>query len=365
MALKPPKHIPDKSLRLQTVEPAQEFGVGSRVLRVIQTRHIRRRPELLEDTALVRQIGIEVSAGGADAGMAEPGFDDVGIDFGFQQMDRAGMPKAVRGKGFRDETRAAFCRGLQVSFDDGADAEACERAAALVDEEEIGRTGLGYSAMRLGVAFEQTDGGRPQRGDALFSAFAEDGDGPVGEVEPGESGVGGFGGPCTGVIKESQDRQIPNSVGSCDLRLGEQRFQFFPIQGFNSFGWNALDGDSENAPGVMIEGRMVQGNEMEEALDGDETLIAGLRAVAPTYLGIFEVLEEGEDGFDVQLDQGGVQKAAARSQKMQKKFEGIAIAFDGVGAERSLLEQIPLEEFFKLPGQVGGHEDLRTRWSDR
>ena len=50
---------------------------------------------------------------------------------------------------------------------------------------------------------------------------------------------------------------------------------------------------------------MIQGYIFEEALDGDKALIAGLGTVSPTTVGVLEIVEEGQDGFDVQIKQSG------------------------------------------------------------
>lgn len=70
----------------------------------------------------------------------------------------------------------------------------------------------------------------------------------------------------------------------------------------------------------------------EEALDSEQPMIAGLRQVASAGGLVFQILEESQDGFDVELNDIHRSGFSALSLKVLKQeLKGVSVTFDGVG----------------------------------
>lgn len=67
--------------------------------------------------------------------------------------------------------------------------------------------------MSAEIKLKQVDGGGPQGRHSDFFALAENGDGSVREVKPGGASVRGLLGSGAGVVEESEDGQVAESVG--------------------------------------------------------------------------------------------------------------------------------------------------------
>ena len=115
---------------------------------------------------------------------------------------------------------------------------------------------------------------------------------------------------------------------------------------------------------MVFKRRVMKGNVFEEALDGEKALVAGLGAVAAAVMSVFEVLEESQNRFNVQIQQGDGGNAPMGVEVVDQELEGIAVALDGVGTEGPLLLKIELEEIVKVLGQAGVHRCLKTRWRE-
>ena len=172
------------------------------------------------------QIRIQVTAGGTQIRVAEPGLDDVDIHPCFQEVHGGGVAQAVGREGFGLEAIAfRFC-AFEVFGDEAVDTETGESLAALVDEEEVVAWRDGRSAVFVAIRFEDFAGGGPQRDIAIFVAFAGEGDELVGELEPREPGIGDFLGARAGIVEEGEDGQIAESFGFAGIDLGEEDFKF-------------------------------------------------------------------------------------------------------------------------------------------
>ncbi|MCG3205671.1 MAG: hypothetical protein KCHDKBKB_02393 [Elusimicrobia bacterium] len=76
----------------------------------------------------------------------------------------------------------------------------------------------------------------------------------------------------------------------------------------------------------------MKGEIFEEALDREQPMIAGLRQVSSAGGFVFQILEEGQNGFDVEL--GDIHRPGfpALSLKILKQeLKGVSVTFDGVG----------------------------------
>ena len=291
------------------------------------------------------QIGVEVAARGADGRVAEPGFYDVGVDARFKQVYGGGVAQAVRGQALAGDARADAGRKPQVLLDEGSYSEAGKGAAALVNEETVGGGGRAFAAVVVEIEFEEPDRGRPQRRDPLSLALADDGNGPVGEIEPVVARVGGFLGAGAGVIEESENGQVAYAVGPGGARLGEKRFEFLAAEGVDGFGRDPFDGDSEDAFGLSFESRGMKGEVLKEALDGGQAQVTALGTVASAADGVLQVGQEGENGLGVDILNGqGLRSAFSGAEVGKQELEGIAVALDRVRAERPLIAKIDLEE---------------------
>lgn len=187
--------------------------------------------------------------------------------------------------------------------------------------------------MFVEVESEELDGGGPKRGGAYFVPLARDGDTAIGEVEPRDLSASGLLGASAGVVKEDEDGEIADTVGRVAINLGENGFQFLTGEKFRGFEAGAFTGNGEDALGHGLEERFMDEKVFKEGLNGGEALVAGEGVVAAPVKFVFEVLEKGEDGFDVQLANGECSVGAAPSgEEACEELESIAVAFECVGA---------------------------------
>ena len=288
--------------------------------------------------------------------MPQPSLDDVRVFRGFEEVDSGRMAHAMGGKTFYGERGATLGGKSQVFFEDGTYAEAGEGARPLIDEKMIGGSLGRSSAVMPPIEFKELNGRRPHGRESFFVAFADNLDDSVLEIEPGDSDVGGLLGSSAGVMEENEDAQVPDPVRSGRGRLSQKRLQFLGSQELRWLFLNALDGNGQDASGVSFEVRVVECEIFEKGLDGDQALIARSRRIIPAIDGIFQMLEEGKDGFGVQvLDE---QRPAFRMLEAEigdQEFKGVAVAADGVDADAFLPTQIGLQEFRKMVLEVVCH----------
>ena len=116
--------------------------------------------------------------------MAKPGFDDVGFNARFEQMDGGRVAQTMGRKFLGGQTRALHCGKPQVLLDQGANPKPSERQASLVDKENILAAEFRFTPVLFGVELKQLDAGRPQWRDPLFIPLAGDGDQAIREVKP-------------------------------------------------------------------------------------------------------------------------------------------------------------------------------------
>ena len=109
---------------------------------------------------------------GTDRGVAKPGFDDVGFDARFQQMNRRCVAQAMRGNLFLCQRRTARGGLFEVFFYQGPYSESGKGSAALVDKESIGGRMEGWAAMPPIIMLKKLNGGGPERSDARPLTFA-------------------------------------------------------------------------------------------------------------------------------------------------------------------------------------------------
>ena len=107
----------------------------------------------------------------------------------------------------------------EIFFNQGSDAEASERPAALVDKESFGDSRLWFAPVVAFIRRQQFNCRRPERREARFVSFAGDRHQAVLKVEPRQFGVGDFLSAGAGIIKEGENTQIPEPVGCRGKRL--------------------------------------------------------------------------------------------------------------------------------------------------
>jgi hypothetical protein len=110
----------------------------------------------------------------------------------------------------------------------------------------------------------------------------------------------------------------------------------------------------------MLHRRMQKGEVMKEALDRRQALIAGFRGVPPPTERIFQVLEEVQDSFEVQVSNAGQMVWPVLGLKiLDQQLKGVAITMDGVKTESPLFVKIGMEEIFEQRREI--HECLKAR----
>lgn len=316
---------------------------------------------MLVNPAHVSEAGVGVVVERFDGRMAHDSFDDVDIDLGFEQMTDKRVAHVMRGKAFAGDAGAVPGGEAEIFLDHGAHAEPSKGETSLVDEEAIGSGGFGLAAMMDPIELEKFDGRRPQRIDPLFVALAGNCDGPVGEVEPGDPGVGGLAGARASVVEENENGQVTDAVAGRSLGLGKEGLELLVGQRLavplgHALGWNGQD-----ALGVGTHAGLVQREIFEERLDSGKALVASTRRTAPPPVRVFQMLKESKDcfGVDVLKAKGAVWMPGA--DKGDEKLEGITVAVDRVDAHAPLPTQIDVEESVKMAVEIFGHRRLKAR----
>lgn len=293
--------------------------------------------------------------------MADDRFDGVDVDFGFEQMTDEGVTHGMRGKAPAGDAGTVHSGKTEVFLDYGTHSESREDESSLVDEESVGGGGLRLAPMMDPIELEKFDGRRPQGVDSFFVALADDLDGAVGKIEPGDSGIGGLAGACPGVIEENEDRQVTDAVGGIGSGLRKESFQLPIAEGVAFSLGNTFGGNGQDAFGVDSQTGGVHRNVLEERLDSGQALVAGARRAASPAFGIFQMLEEGQDRLDVDIFKAKEVCSPPRAQKGDEKLEGIAITADRVEAQALLPVQIGVEKGVKMFLEVVCHRFLKVR----
>jgi hypothetical protein len=341
--------------RLQIAEPIQRVGVNSRLLRLIQTVHIRWWRKFVEDLALVRQVHVEIWVSGFDRSMTQPRFDDVWIDPRFQQVDRCGMAQAVRREGLGDQARTDLSGSLQMPFDQRADAKSIKSPPALVDEEIVVVPRARLAPVMLGIELQKADGRGPKRGDSFFPAFAQNFDGPVREVKPGHSRLGHLGGSGTRVVEEDQDGEISDAVRSMGSGLLQKGLQLLAVQKRHDFGRCSFGWEPSDLAGRALINRVTRRHPAKEGLQRSQTLIPGVGRIATTAGRILQVFKERFDGFDGDiLHARDMVWPVLGAQEQKQKLKGIAVTADGMEADTPLFLKIGVEKFLQQIRKLHG-----------
>ncbi len=255
------------------------------------------------------------------------------------------MAQTVSGKAFTDEAWAYAGGEPEVSFNNGAYPEAGEGAAALVDEESAGGGEYAFTAVVVAVELEQSDRRRPQRREPLSLPLAYNRNGSIGEIEPAVTRISGLMGARAGVVEKSQDGQITHSVRPGCLRLCEQCFQFLAVERPRRFGMDTFGRNGEDALGLPLDGRDMEGEILEEALDCGQAQIPALCAVAPAADRVLQVAQEGENGLCVEILYGqGLRASSFGAEIGEQELECVAVALDRIWADRPLVPKINVEE---------------------
>jgi hypothetical protein len=214
----------------------------------------------------------------------------------------------------------------------------------------------------LVVTLEELDRGRPERGDAQLASLARDFDPPIGEIEPRRLSKGNFLSPGTRIVEEGEDRQIPDTIWGVEVNLSQDGFQFPTGKEFGWFAMSSLAGDGQDPFGLDFMGRLVDQEILEERLDGSQTLVAGEGGVAPSVVLVFEVLEEDENDFDLEITNGErTGGSAVGGEISDKQPEGITIAFEGVSAQLPLITEVGEKETSEMRGEDRAHRGRRRR----
>jgi len=104
-------------------------------------------------------------------------------------------------------------------------------------------------------------------------------------------------------------------------------------------------------------GRLKDEEVFEKGLDGGKALVTGDGTVSSSNVFVFEMLEEIEDVFDLEVfDCEGASRPSAGSEELKEETEGVPVAFQGEGAYAAVLSEIGEEERFEMRSQVVGHE---------
>src|SRR5947207_873603 len=110
----------------------------------------------------------------------------------------------------------------------------------------------------------------------------------------------------------------------------------------------------------MREKRVMERHVIKEALDGGQTLISGLRAVATSFGRVFQVLQKCQNRFRGEVFQSRhMLKPALAVKILDQELERIAVAANRVEADGPLFLKIGLEEILQEIGQL--HNRLKAR----
>ena len=149
--------------------------------------------------------------------MAEPAPDDVDFDAGFEKVDGGGVPEGVRAD---PAAGAGVIEVGGVPAHDLVDAEAGERLAARGEDRGLGAV---RRAGRCEQCAEQVRGLMPQRaGPPLVSLAVQAREGVLAEVEVPGAQVSCLLGSCASVVKEQQQRAVPQGELALAGQAAEQ-----------------------------------------------------------------------------------------------------------------------------------------------
>lgn len=176
------------------------------------------------------EIGFDIAITGGEALMPQPRFNQRLVDARLTKMRGRGMPEVMSRDVFSREAWTTLGRTLNISLHDGPDAKACKGKAALIDEEVTRTDGLRCPPVTIQVELKQPNGGWPQRHLTRFVPFAGDVHEAIRHIKPGETSIGNFRGPRSGVVEEIENGQVPDAVAGIHLRLSEDIFKLLAVQ---------------------------------------------------------------------------------------------------------------------------------------
>ena len=128
---------------------------------------------------------------------------------------------------------------------------------------------------------------------------------------------------------------------------------------FNLTGASALEGNTENALGLLQMFGALPTQIAKETMDGTQAYIAGANFIAPTG---FQTLQEGGDSFDAQLCHGelaGITFFLGR--ELQQQLQAVAVTLERMGTEGPLLRQVVGEEAVQCQSKGRGFGRLHAR----
>lgn len=150
------------------------------------------------------------------------------------------------------------------------------------------------------------------------------------------------------------------------MGLSQQGLQLLAAQMFHRFVGGPFSGYGKDGFAMFFEAWAMDGEILEERMDGGEAMVSGTCRVSSPAIGFLQVLEKSEDGLGVEASDR--QRLAARMLGFyiaDEELEGIAVAFDGVGTKCAVLAEVYLKEVLEMRGKIAGHDFLKTRFRAR
>ncbi len=228
------------------------------------------------------EIHLRVAVRGLQGHVAQPGTDGVDVDAGAEEMHRCGVPDGVRADAFalqRGDRRRSLLHG---PGEQRVDAEASHGLAADVEEDPCIARPLYTGAQEFA---QYVDGVCPEWARPRFAALAEQvrrRSGPENEVTDGDAR--GFGGSCTGVVEEQEQRVVAASLGPPAIRRGQQRVDLVLVEIRHDGCRRATVGNRPDLHGLLDEFGHLSTDETEERVNGCQALVASGNRVAASIL---------------------------------------------------------------------------------
>jgi hypothetical protein len=302
------------------------------------------------------QIGMAIDVlGGLDRSMTQPSLYDVRIDIRFAEVDGGRMAHVVSGQTLLGQGETPLGCKAEIFLDDRPYAESRKRTCPLIDEEMIdGRRRP--PSMVTPVEFEEPDDRRPQGRKPFLSAFADDSDGPIGKIEPIDPCISGLLSPGAGVIEENKNTEVPYPVGRRSRRLFKESPEFLRAERLHQPLRHTFTRDRQDASGMDLETRMMEGEILEERLDSGQALISSPWRIVPAIFPVFQMLKKAEDGFGIEVfDAEPGPTGTLHAGVADQELEGVTVAADRVDAQSLLPSQIGLKKVQKMALEVACH----------
>jgi len=314
------------------------------------------------DVASPIEIELEVGHGGLEIVMAQAVFN---VRDGLTPMEKIHGPRVSKGVNRVDVLKALWRQRLgEMLLADTINAVAGEFLSTLTDKEPVLIKGLWGHSILLDVETEKLRGPLLEVYEPKPISLSQDGEGILLRVEVVEIEGGDLGGPGARVEKEMKQGVIPEPLFSSEVDRLKDLQDLVMVEEPDQGPLITLLGDVQDGIRHLSLIRMHEADHFGKGFQGRKSMVPGPWEIFPLTLQVIEEREDELGGDMIESERPDLDTMILCGEG-QKKFEGIPVGLDGIGAHpfnvREIVVEVLVDEGVELHSFLFCQREKSTR----